>query len=136
MVKIDLQFFGGRGSSSGGTGKYRSAAELEKALSDDINNPQALAYSNAYTEEARYSNGLERNLKQSIEEDGYTSSTESIINSEEKMVRSELSNMPRLKTPSQLGVEEALKARLEMLKDLKKLKGKRGSGVGDVPIIV
>lgn len=137
MIKLNLQFFGGRGASSsgGGSGKYSSVADFENAIGNNPNNPQSENFFNSYMSEADYSTSLERNIRNSISEDGYNSTTESIIDSEEKMTRKELKELPKQKTPAQLGKEEALKERLDILKRLRQLKGTIGNGRGIISII-
>ena len=142
MLKYNLQLFGGRGASSGGAGTgaggggtFRSASDFEKAIGDNYNDPRVQEYTDAYREESDYNRGLERNLGRSIDEDGYTKSTDNLLNSEKKDTEKALKELPDRKTPTQLGKEEALKERLDVIKNLQKRKGEKGSGRGNVDIV-
>lgn len=125
----------GRGSSKASSNKFSSVSELENSLKGN-NDPRIKQYSDGLTEERSYNSGLEKNLRRSIDEDGYTSTTESIINSEINDAKKQLNNMPKSKTPKQLGQEQALQERLDILNGLKKRKGAKGKGKGDIDIVV
>lgn len=137
MITMNLQLFGGRGASSGtGSGKYRSVSEFEKAIGDDYDSKEYKEFADAYSEEADYNNGLKRNEIRSINEDGYTSHTDSVLNSEENLTKRELKSLNKAKkTPAELGTIEALKERLDIISDLRKLKGTKGRGRGNVDIV-
>lgn len=138
MIKANLQFFGGRGASGGigNSGKYRNAAEFEKAMGNNYDSPEVNEYSEAYQEEDNYTRGLKNNIGRSISEDGYTGFTEATLDSEERQAKKELSNLNRArKTPEELGRIEALKERIEVISELRKRKGTKGSGRGNVDIV-
>lgn len=115
------------------SGTYSNSSEFEKSLSgtDDI---RLQEYSKSYNEERDYNKGLERVLDRAISEDGYNSAEET-INRELRDTNRALKAMPNRKTPGQLGREEALKERVELLQNVKKRKGESGKGRGKVDII-
>ena len=59
-----------------------------------------------------------------------------MLDSEKSYTKNELDRLPDKKTPSQLGREKALKERLDLIDDLKKLKGTKGNGIGDIDVVV
>lgn len=125
----------GRGSSKAGGGgnTFSSVEDFEKTIKD-MNDPRVEEFSRGYSEESDYTEGLKKNLNRAIDEDGYKAA-ESAILSEEKATRAELSNLPKNKTPGQLGEAEALKERLDVIEELKKRKGNKGKGQQDVDIV-
>lgn len=137
MLKLDLQLFGGRGASSGagGGGTFRSSSDFEKEVGDNFDDPRVKEYTDAYGEESQYSRGLEKNFGRSIDEDGYTKATDDLLKGEEKDTKKALKDLPERKTPAQLGKEEALKERLDVIEKLKKRKGEKGKGRGNVDIV-
>lgn len=127
---------GGRGASAGGGGNtFRNSSEFETAIGDNYDDPRVKEYTDAYSEESDYNRGLERNFTQSIAEDGYTDSTDDLLKGEKEDTQKELNNLPNRKTPAQLGKEEALKERLDVIDNLRKNKGQTGSGRGNVDIV-
>ena len=152
MLKLNLQLCGGRGASSGGGsggagggggvggsssggggGTYETESDFEKSLTG-YNDPRLQEYSSALESEQSYNAGLKQNLNQAINESGYTNFTDAVISSELKDAQTQLNNIPKMKTPAQLGQAQALKDRISILNDLKKKKGTKGNGVGDVDI--
>ena len=124
---------GGSSSSSGSSdgssgGVYKTSSEFEKDLGGNFDDPRLQEYTDAYDEEHSYNQGLKSNFNRSIDEDGYTDSTEESLNSEKRLTESELNALPEYKTPAELGKEEGLKERLDVIDDLKKRKGESGSG--------
>lgn len=119
------------GGSSGG--KFTSEEQFERSLTG-FDDPRLTEYTNAYEEASNYNKGLRNNFNQAIKEDGYEA-VESAIKTEEKMTKADLARMPKEKTPAQLGEEVALKERLDVIEDLKKRKGTKGRGVGDIDIV-
>ncbi len=138
LVNINLQFFGGRGASSGGGSSngntFRSASDLEKSLTG-VDDPRYSEYESAYSAESSYNKGLKNNMGRAIDEDGYTQSIDQSLKSEEKMTKDQLKSLPKMKTPSQIGTEEALKERLDIINDLKGRKGEKGKGSASVNIV-
>lgn len=126
----------GRGSSKAGggsnSGKYSSVDDFEKSLTG-FDDPRYEDFANAYSTESNYNEGLRNNLNRAINDDGY-SAVESTISNEEKMTRSDLSKMPKSKTPAQLGEDAALRERLDILDELKRRKGEKGKS-RDVDIV-
>lgn len=120
------------GGGSGG-GKFTSAEQFERSLTG-FDDPRLTEYTNAYEEASNYNQGLRNNLSQIMNEDGYEA-VESAIKTEEKMTKADLARMPKEKTPAQLGEEAALKERLDVIEDLKKRKGTKGRGAGDIDIV-
>lgn len=59
-----------------------------------------------------------------------------IIDVEEAATKRQLRELPKLKTPRQLAEESNLKERLKILKDLRKRKGEKGRGRGDIEMVV
>lgn len=133
MITLNLQYFGGRGASSG-AGTFKSAADFENALTG-LNDPRLAEYRNAYSEENAYNKGLKDNLNQSIVEDGYTDFTDVIINDEIRSTKNELKALPTNKTPEQLGREKGLNERMDVLNDLKARKGEKAKGRRDEEIV-
>lgn len=74
-------------------------------------------------------------MGRAIDEDGYTQSIDQSLKSEEKMTKDQLKSLPKMKTPSQIGTEEALKERLDIINDLKGRKGEKGKGPASVNIV-
>ena len=136
-MNINLQFFGGRGASSGGSSggnTFRNAEDFEKSLTG-FNDPRYLEFESAYEAESSYNNSLKNIVDRSIKEDGYDDTTDLSLKSEEKMTKNQLNSMPKMKTPSQIGTEEALKERLDIIKDLRSRKGEKGKGAAPVDIV-
>ena len=101
---------------------YKSAEDLEKAIMADggkLDDPRLVAYSNALEEEQAYTKSLETNLKQAINENGYTTGIKVAIEAEEKDAQRTLDNMPEYKSPEEIAQAEALQERLQVLSDLK-----------------
>lgn len=124
---------GSSGSNSSGDdgstgGVYKSAEEFEKSLGNNFDDPRLKEYSDAYDVEHSYNQGLKSNFNRSIDEDGYTATTEELLNDEKKMTQNELDLLPDYKTPAELGKEVGLNERLDIIDDLKKRKGESGSG--------
>lgn len=136
----DLQFFGGRGASSsvgrgsGAGGTFKNASEFEKSLTG-VDDPRLAEYENTYNAESSYNNGLENNINRLIDEDGYGEETDYILDTEERMTNQTLKEMPENKTPSQLGEEEALKERLDVIKKLRKRRGEKAKFSNDISIL-
>ena len=139
MIKVSLQFFGGRGaSSSAGRGSggntFRNAEDLEKSLSG-IDDPRYSEFANAYNAESSYNDSLKKNIERSIDEDGYTDTIDESLNFEKKDAERQLKSMPKMKTAAEVGTEEALKERIEIVNKLKKRKGEKGKGIGEISIL-
>lgn len=138
LVNINLQFFGGRGASSGGGSSngdtFRSASDFEKSLTG-VNDPRYSEFESAYSAESSYNSSFKNIVSQSINEDGYTQATDQSLKAEEKMTKNQLKSLPKMKTPSQIGTEEALKERLDIIKSLKGRKGEKGKGPASVNIV-
>lgn len=127
---------GGRGASSAKGGKgsstFSNTDDFEKSLTG-FDDPRLKEYTDAYNTESNYNSGLKKVMEQAIGEDGYDA-VKTNIESEEKQTKKQLNNMPNKKTPKQLGEQEALKERLNIINDLKKKSGTQGKGKGDVDI--
>jgi len=126
---------GGRGASSGGgrAGTFKNSSEFEKSLTG-ANDPRIKEYSDAFSEESQYNQGLKSNMERAINEDGF-SVVENAIQSELRSTRNQINSMPDNKTPTQLGMLDALQERVQILKDLQRRRGEVGRGRGNVDII-
>lgn len=124
----------GKRTGSGKGGTFSNESDFEKALTG-FEDPRLKQYSDAYDEEASYTKSLKKNINQSIDEDGYTDSTDVSLNFEKKDAEKQLKAMPKKKTPTQLGTEKALNERLKAIEELKKRKGEKGRGLGNIDIL-
>lgn len=95
-----------------------------------FDDPDYAKFEQAYSEGRKYNEGLEKNTKQSINEDGYEGQDE-ILNAEEKMAKRYLDNLPKNKTASQIGYQMAFEEELDLINELRKYKRKK---VKDVDI--
>ena len=125
----------GRGSSKigggGGGGKYTNPTDFERKLENNggFDNPDYAKFEKAYTEESQYNKGFEKNLMQVLDEGENITKT---LNDEERITKRELKDMPKNKTAEQIGVEIALKERLDVINRLRKKKPSKR----DIDIVV
>ena len=129
----------GRGQSSSrkrssGTGtRFTDVQQLDDYITSNGAHADRLfnAFSDAYGEESNDTRSMERNIRESVDVDGWDEMTEAALNSEQRQAEKGLKALPKQKTAAQLGTEEGLKDRLERIKELKKLKGTRGRGASN-----
>lgn len=119
--------------SVGRNNTFSSTEEFESTISD-YNDVRAIAFQDAYSEESNYTRGLRNNIERSIDDEGYSQSTEDILNSEKRYTQQQINNLPASKTPEQLGRYEAFRERLAEIERLKKNRGRKASN-RDVDIV-
>ena len=124
----------GRGSSKVG-GKYTSPEEFERKLENGsgFNDQDYSKFESAYSEGLSYNRGLEKNIANMIDEDGDLTDAKTILDSEERMTRRELADLPKNKTAEQIGEEMALNERLDVIE---KLRNRKPRARKDIDIVV
>lgn len=113
---------------------FSSASEFEKSLTG-YDDERLAEYEGAYSAVTDYNSGLRKNMQQAINENGYTDYTDMVIDDEIAATQRALSELPKYKTPAQLGAEEGLNERLEVLNDLKAQKGAKAKAPSPVEIV-
>lgn len=126
VLRMNLQLFGGRGSNSnggkgggsssssgdsnsggGGGGTFASEADFEKSLTD-FNDPRLKEYTKAQ-EDFTSSYGTTQGLINSAKANGISEWTAKSLNTDKKNLQEKINNMPKMKTPGQLGEVAAMK---------------------------
>lgn len=149
MLLLNLQLFGGRGSSSGvGGGSSSSAstsstdvgntfgseAEFEKSLSG-FDDPRLEEYTEG-AQSVKDEFGDMNWLKENAKNNGLSDWSAKALESDKKQLQNELDKMPDKKTPSELGREAGIKEQIKGIDEVLSYKDvKPKSPVDDVNII-
>lgn len=124
MIKFNIQLFGGRGGSSGAGGgggagggsKFANESDFEKSLSG-FNDPRLKEYEDGLSEGVSRVGEL-NNLKNFAKNEGLSDWTKAALEGELKKTKSDIKNMPKEKTPKQLGKLKGLQDVEKALTDL------------------